>query len=165
MRTFILLFLLFCGSASAQENFQWDKVIETEKSKQELYSNAKSFIAETWKSAKDVIQNDDQEGGLIILKGISTQNFSFNTSNNVYYVYRYTMKIYVKENKTRVVISDVFCERGEHSNLKLIQPNDTEYPKYYKPERCRAMQENLRMELSGIVKAYEASLNKTVADW
>ncbi len=35
--------------------------------KTHLYSATKMFIAEFWKSAKDVIQNDDKEAGIILI--------------------------------------------------------------------------------------------------
>ena len=42
-----------------------------------IYSDTKLFIGNYWKSAKDVIQNDDKEGGIILLKGIQLMNVSY----------------------------------------------------------------------------------------
>ena len=52
-----------------QENFKWEKSDTIPKTKSQLYSNTKMFIAENWKSAKTVIQNEDIEAGIIFLKG------------------------------------------------------------------------------------------------
>lgn len=55
----------------SQENFKWDIVTEVPGlSKNELYSITKMFIAKTWKSANNVIQNDDKDAGQILVRVI-----------------------------------------------------------------------------------------------
>jgi hypothetical protein len=164
MKKLLILFGLLASTCVAQENFIWDKVIESEKPKSELYSTTKQFIAETWRSAQDVIQNDDKEGGSIIVKGISRQYYSFNAVNTVYYIYNYTVKFSLKDNKVRMQIENVKCDRGEHGALKLIQPTDTTYPKGYKPERCKAMQQYLKDELNQLLDKYKLYLAQSTIE-
>ena len=66
----LLLFILGnIGLSYSQTNFQWEKIDSVNKSKAQIYSDTKMFIAEVWKSANSVIQNDDKESGLILVKG------------------------------------------------------------------------------------------------
>ena len=78
MKKIILLTLVtFFNSAFSQTDFKWDKVDSVSKNKGQIYSDTKMFIAEFWKSAQNVIQNDDKEGGMILLKGVSVQSKFF----------------------------------------------------------------------------------------
>jgi hypothetical protein len=161
MKNLIIIFFAVTSlNAFSQENFKWDKVIEVNKTQTDLYSSTKEFIADYWKSANNVIQNDDREGGVLIVKGITKHPIEFNKINVQYYTYAYTIKFYLKENRCRILIENVFCESGEHKDLKLIQPNDTEYPKYYKPEKCKATQQSLKYTLNNIVLAFEEHVKK-----
>ena len=75
-------------------------------SKDELYSNAKVWIASNFNSATDVIKLDDKENGIVIVKGL----FNFSTigifglpdDNNCFF----TLKIYCKEGRFRVIWTD-----------------------------------------------------------
>jgi len=101
---FIILF------ASAQENFEWDVRDSLEVTKAALYSKVKMFIAETWKSADDVIQNDDKEGGVVLIKGLSSHEVFYEMNNHVL-TYSYNVKFQFRENECRLVIENVMCSR------------------------------------------------------
>jgi len=62
-KVFIVLSLCLSQIVFAQNDFKWETIDSTFNSKDQLYSLTKTFIAEKWKSANDVIQNDDKEGG------------------------------------------------------------------------------------------------------
>jgi hypothetical protein len=64
-----------------------------------LYSTAKVAIADIFKSAKDVIQVDDKDNHLLVIKGITTDD---NAS------WEYTIKIQTKDGRYKVEMYD--CE-------------------------------------------------------
>lgn len=68
----------------------------------QLYTRAKMAVAEMFKSAKDVIQLDDKENGVIIVKG------SNNYDPDVYS--HFTLKVYIKDNKYKVDMTNCTCE-------------------------------------------------------
>jgi hypothetical protein len=72
---FFFLLLLFTLNSLAQSNFEWVKTDSIQKTKEQIYSATKMFIAETWKSSKEVIQNDDKDGGIILIKGKTEINW------------------------------------------------------------------------------------------
>ena len=103
----LLLFILGnIGLSYSQTNFQWEKIDSVNKSKAQIYSDTKMFIAEVWKSANSVIQNDDKESGLILVKG-STIKTCFYMLNNHDLTYSYTIKFSMKDKKYRIQICDV----------------------------------------------------------
>jgi hypothetical protein len=72
---FFFLLMLFTLNSLAQNNFEWVKTDSIQKTKEQIYSATKMFIAETWKSSKEVIQNDDKDGGIILIKGKTEINW------------------------------------------------------------------------------------------
>lgn len=74
--------------------------------KKELYQKAKLFFIDNFKSAKDIIQMDDAENGIIIGKGISKFSF-WNVMAQAELPMRMTIKIEVKDNRFRYTIYDV----------------------------------------------------------
>jgi hypothetical protein len=78
------------SSTSYKGNFKWEKMDSVSKTKAQIYTDTKMFISEAWKSAKDVIQNDDKDGGVILVKGISSPKINF-MMNAYEYVYKYNV--------------------------------------------------------------------------
>ena len=176
-----LLFTIAIGlvgmTAQAQTNFKWDEVDSISKTKTELYSLTKMYIAETWKSAQDVIQNDDKDGGMILVKGVSIQKpfYQMHTHN---LVFSYSVKFLFKDNKYRIIIENVYCQshRVEVYDWALMPVADT-YPTEKglritttNEEKYLEIMASLRNELQLIVDGYELYLknNKGVTtnhDW
>ncbi len=108
MKKLLLLLpaLLVINVSVSQTNFQWEKIDSLNKSKSQIYSDTKMFIAESWKSAKNVIQNDDKESGMILVKGGSSKSciYLLNLHN---FSFSYTVKFFMKENKFRIQIDNV----------------------------------------------------------
>jgi hypothetical protein len=94
--------------------FTWEKTDSVTKTKAQIYSDTKMFIAITWKSAKNVIQNDDKEGGIILLKGSTTREV-FYLGTTWYYVYYYNVTFRMKDNKFKIVIDNLYCESAYNS--------------------------------------------------
>ena len=106
----ITLLIVISNIAYSQKNFIWEKIDSTSKTKSEIYSLTKMFIAEKWKSAKDVIQNDDKDGGNILIKGIVVE---YNTSAmfSMDYTYSYMVTFKMKDYKIFIGIKNVNCVR------------------------------------------------------
>lgn len=120
----ILSFLiLLLNNGFSQSNFIWEKTDTTSKSKSQIYSDTKMFIAETWKSSKAVTENDDKEGGNILIKSNCIKSDTY--SLQVYeYVYRYNVTFRMKDNKYKISIDNVYCEsaKRDRKQIKVIQP-------------------------------------------
>ncbi|MDP2359137.1 MAG: DUF4468 domain-containing protein [bacterium] len=82
--------------------FCYQEVIEIDTlSQNELYARAKSWIANAYRSANDVIQLDDPEKGIIIAKGF-TKNYWNTNDLDIYH----TLTIEIKEGRYRYTFSD-----------------------------------------------------------
>lgn len=169
MKTLLLIITISHGLVLySQTDYKWDEVVETTGTQSDIYSRTKLFVAETWKSAKDVIQNDDKEAGIILLKAKSKQNIVFSLVDHVYY-FSYTVKLYQKEGKARIVIEDVVCTdvfvEGGYS-WPLLPVSDT-YPD--KGLKTTGMNEknyltimaSLKAELQSIVDKFKVDIAKT----
>ena len=57
----MFIMLLICAvSLNAQTDLVYEKIDTISKNKDQIYSDTKMFIAENWKSAQSVIQNDEE---------------------------------------------------------------------------------------------------------
>ena len=90
----------------SQTNFRWEKIDSVPKTKSKIYSDTKMFIAETWKSSKNVIQNDDKEGGAIFIEG-TINKIGGSGLRSATFWYSYNVKFYMKEQKYRILIENV----------------------------------------------------------
>lgn len=126
-------------SCFGQKNFVWEKVDTSSKTKNQLYSDTKMFIADKWNSAQNVIQNDDKEGGNILIKGL-TQKIRVNRGLSVDdYTFSYTIKFMFKENKYRMVIDDVRCHSSWVTTNTTTQGGCTIVSETYPTEKGFAL--------------------------
>jgi hypothetical protein len=141
---------------SATGKISFDSVfIVADVNKDAIYAKSKEWIATFYKSARDVINMDDKESGLIKLKGISTTA----SDKNISYT-SYDMYIYIKDFKYRVVV-DNFAFKPDGN----FDPMPAEYPLLTKMDASienielrRPMSETLK-KLSGDIFS---SLNSSV---
>lgn len=169
------LLIIFCSIlfqlSFAQNQFKWETIDSTTKSKEQLYSLTKMYIAEKWKSANDVIQNDDKDGGVIILKGL-TQKFTYKYLMNYHdFTYQYTMKFYFKDKKYKVQLEDITC----HSHYVVankwncIEPTENTSNKIegMSSEKLTEMMAALKKELGAIFLSYNNYIytSKDKTDW
>jgi hypothetical protein len=117
----------FTDSISVNENgiVTYEEVVEQSGTKDQLYTKAKLWIADNFKSAKNVIQTDDKEEGLIVIKAlfnysyqhyftstkkkrkeVETQTLDYPENRNA----NFTMKIFLKDNKYKFLITDIELE-------------------------------------------------------
>ncbi len=130
----IVVLFMFIGIVSySQVDFKWDVITDSlADNKNDLYSKTKLFISENWKSAQNVIQNDDKEAGIILIKGTTkiSRHWVIATSWSQNWIFSYTIKFFLKDSKCRIVLDDVRCKDArdnEYNSLKLIPVAD-KYP-------------------------------------
>lgn len=93
-----------------------------------LQSRAKLFVAESFKSAKDVIQLDDAESGVIVVKGNIAPVVKVPLIGKMEYGYvHFTAKIQVKDGKYKYTFSEFDHEahgnnEGSGGNLNRKKP-------------------------------------------
>ena len=83
----------------------FSNVVETGKSKNDMYVLGKEWFVNNFKSSNDVIQMDSKEDGIIMGKGFSRIPWVFMLSTGYYDLY-YTIKLSFKENKYKYEITD-----------------------------------------------------------
>jgi len=122
----LLLALISSGCASANSansgldqsdsgEFQYQDVIDVEgRTKSELHAKAREWIAMNYISANDVIQLDDEERGLMIVKGAYGGISHLLISN---WTVRHTLKIESRDGRLRVTINQ-FTAQGPDQGAK-----------------------------------------------
>ncbi len=171
----ILMFIFSNG----QTNFKWEKTDSVAKTKAQIYSDTKMFIAEYWKSAQNVIQNDDKESGTILIKGTSIMK-EYVMNGEYVYIYNYTVTFRMKNNKYRINIDNVYCESaymtGSKYSITKIEPFDGDNcPKtgtFSAPgipkKKAIPMMAKFKQDLQSIVDSYEEYIKKpsvSNSDW
>ncbi|MCX6311222.1 MAG: DUF4468 domain-containing protein [Bacteroidetes bacterium] len=95
-----------------------DTVIFKSSNKNKIYSKCKEWIATTWKSANDVIQMDDKESGVIIIKG--WDNVYVTTTAKLIpetqYKMWFTIKLTIRDNFVKMDVFDIFLESYPNPN-------------------------------------------------
>lgn len=174
---FISAALFWVITTLGQTNFQWEKTDSVALNKNEIYSLTKMFIGEKWKSAQNVIQNDDKESGIILVKGASVQETSFMGGKYIY-VYKYSITFRMKNNKYKMTLDNVYCESANMSGgpeVTKIQPFDgdncPETGTFKAPglpkKKAIIMMGEFKRELQMLVDSYPVYLKKEASndDW
>lgn len=170
--------LLITTVVSGQANFKWEITDSIPKTKNEIYSLTKMFIAETWKSAQAVIQNDDKESGLILIKGSTIEGEEYWGTKYIY-VYNYTVTFRMKDNRYKMTLDNVYCEKAyvpkDNYSVTKIEPFDgdncPETGTYQhigiSKKKAIEMMNRLRQSLQNLVDYYPIFLNKEIEkdDW
>lgn len=177
MKKIFCLSIVFClvTNVFGQAGFKWEKVDSVAKTKSQIYSDTKLFIAKTWKSAKDVIQNDDKESGVILIKGSCVQAFNKNLGFcPMEYVYDYMVTFKIKEGKFKIILDNVHCSSAhggggtQYQSINPIEPSD-EIPYPFRTwgaiskKRAAEIMINLKSELQAIVDSYLTDIKYTVS--
>jgi hypothetical protein len=167
--------LFVCGSlifaaSFGQKNFKWEKTDTIPMTKSQLYSATKMFIAEVWKSAKDVIQNDDKEAGIIMIKGNSIQKFAVHLGFcPMEYIYGYSVTFRMKDNKYKITLDNVACTSAhggtDYQTARPIEPSlEIPYPLKtggnISRNKATEMMQSLKAEFQAIVDDYVIYVKK-----
>ena len=183
----LLLFFSLCFVFSyAQDGFKWDRVFQSEKSKDELFSITKMYVAEMWNSAQDVTQNIDKDAGVILIKGVSDFSYPFNAFATGTWYISYTIKFFVKDYKYRIVIDGLECIRLTFNGNVITKdtpqsflstpllPLLEEYPEKkglkitgLKKESYEQLIKNIKDHFEIIILGYEEAVKKGILneDW
>ncbi|AGN89388.1 DUF4468 domain-containing protein [Flavobacterium psychrophilum] len=174
MKKIILLFALFPLLMFSQESsgkLTYKNVIKVDslKKSSQLYMLSRSWFAEKYNSAKDVIQFEDKEEGKIIARG------SFNYNSNVF-VYSnatkghitYTLTIIVKDGRYKYEASN-FTHQGNPENIVgdvsfglITSDEECPYNISAKGWRNRVWRD-LKEQIDGYINPIIISLNKYIA--
>lgn len=105
----IFFFILFALSSAVygQEKLAFEKVIETDSlGKDGVFLIVNDWFVSAYKSAKNVIQISDKEGGLIV--GNATMSYSMAGASYMCYTgnVNYNIRVECKENRFRATLSD-----------------------------------------------------------
>ena len=112
--------ILICAvSLNAQTTYE--KIDTISKSKNQIYSDTKMYIAENWKSAQNVIQNDNKEDGLILIKGTIGLDVGKGLKQFIYN-YSYTVKFYMKDNKYKILIDNINPDYNQYNSTMFLSP-------------------------------------------
>ena len=143
----ILLMTLFGLPIFSQVKSEYERIYENDTCKQSyLYSKSKMYIADVFKSANNVIQNDDPSFGSLICKGnVSVSNYYFS----------FTLKIRVKDGASKITVTDISNTFApykyatlEINNFRgLFRDNLTE-------KQYNEIMERLNKELESIIGSY-----------
>ena len=95
------LMMCFIGmSLLSQVKHEYSNLYENDTCKKEyLFSKSKMYIFESFKSANDVIQNEDIKYGIIAGKG--------NVESSGY-IFSFTLKIKVKDGLSKIIIDEIY---------------------------------------------------------
>lgn len=161
-------------------NFNWEYIDTINKSKDEIYSLNKIFISKIFNEPDNVIKIDDKDGGIIIVTGKITINGidGLMISGSSKYYYDFSMSLYHKDNKYRIVINDVSFDKFVFNNTiyhnPAVQPFENgNYPNFvskFKGDKLKLdkMMNELKFKLNAIVLLYSNQIKKLAIqkdDW
>lgn len=116
-----LAFLTMVATAQEAKNLSFTQVIKVEnKSKSDIYSGLRAWVAKYYRSAQSVIQMDDRESGVIIVKAL----FPYNFGKMMYAAYEgkvdYTLKLQARDGRFRAemdnFIHSIGIDHATHTN-------------------------------------------------
>jgi hypothetical protein len=118
--------------------------LDSNVSASDLYLNAKKWIVETSRSSSAVIQLDDKEANIIIIKSyIDKGSYNFlNSSSN--YKFWFTLTIETKDGRYRYTLNNVIYEahvRVEYINHDVNEPFEIWMSKLVQPKSERKKEE------------------------
>jgi hypothetical protein len=159
MRKILVALLLTYGLTSVgQHNFIWDVTDSTTKTKNEIYSDIKLFIATKWNSAQSVIQNDDKDAGIILIKGIQPEHINTMMIGTLNYKFSYTVTFKMKDYKYKITLNNVYCDRAYSRDGDVIKID----PINYKSQDFIVPSED---KVESVVKTLENDLYALVVDF
>lgn len=153
---FLLLFLIVFEDTKAQEPAEsvfpvkdsaiyYERIVTLDSTtKENIYKGVKSWGVNAFKSQKDVLQADDKEIGLIAYKYWFSEiyNAEFEgIKSSAEWKYNATMKIFIKDDKIKIVIQDIGLREGGpiltfkadyERVIKEMETSNKTYAKYSK---------------------------------
>ncbi len=169
MKTLIfLLSFSFCANVISQNNFEWVLKDSVDMSKTQIYSLTKQFIAKTWKSANDVIQNDDENGGVINVSGLTSPIVFTHGGATYSYTYSYLISFKMKDNRFMMELNNVKCHStlgSSFANKYYIEPDKCAGGNKKFEEKCFQLMIDLKAQLQNIVDLYAKEIASINSEW
>ena len=165
----IVTSILFSYSVFSQTNFEWDVIINVpELTQDEIYARTKLFIGKSWESSKDVIQSDERDAGQILVKVKMIERFS-----HYRYSFKYNIIFQMKNQKARILISDVECIYARsYNDLWIIPPVLDQYPQTnakqltgLSEDRYLTLMVQLKLDLEQLINNYKVAVLKYSPEW
>lgn len=176
---FILFLFAFSFNSYSQlisENKDYVLVDSIDLTKEEIYSKTKYFIADAWVSANNVIQLDDKENGVILLKGTKVASIFWTVMRTYEYKYYfdYTIEFRMIDGKYKISIKNI-----NNSKSYLVGTN-IEYKKLYlsynsmencvssmEPPKKHIINEMLELDkfFNSLLMEYKNALDSKVLDF
>jgi hypothetical protein len=180
--TFVFSLLIFTFSYSQEQNaeplaFSEVVKVDTAISANELFSRARTWFAETYRSAQDVIQMEDKEEGKIVGKGaIEYVSNVFVGSQGTKGLIRYTLTISVKKGRYKFDMTN-FNHEGNPANgpgpisFGLITTSE-DCPAHIQPKSVKGWKNKVWKDLkkdidtnsSVLIASLKAAMNKPAKD-
>ncbi len=151
----------------------YSEVVKVDSSNyKELYVRAHEWFADTFKSAKDVIQLDDKEAGKIVGKGNVEVSDNNNHNSLVYLPWTgtvdFTVEIQTKDARYKYAFSKFTYtndEGGYAEDLRLIDP----FKKGMYQKRLNMqwldIKQNTNTIILGIINSLKKSMNTNTNNW
>jgi hypothetical protein len=142
---------------SASGKISFDSVFNVpDLTKDDIYSRCKEWIANYFKSAKDVINMDDKESGILKMKGASKPP----NEKSIAFV-TYDLYVYIKDKKYKCVFNNLeFLADGQSEKVAA------EYPLLFTKEDASMEHFELRRPMSEMLKTLArdifSSLNTSI---
>lgn len=149
-------------------NLNYNEVIQLEGNlKGELYLRSKQFFVDVFKSAKDVIQMDDKEAGIIIGKGFNDIYIKVMGMNHPIQMW-YSIKIQSKDNRYKYEIYDIYFKSYASSQVPSVTTQADELfdkTSYYKKNGdAKDVPEKYKIEMitkaKSLIVAIKSSMEK-----
>lgn len=146
--------------ANAQSTFS--NTVELQNvSKKELFKRVVYWISIQFKSANDVIQLKDEEGGKIIAKGLIPYTGDAYKPGTCFTGYfSFTMEFDCKDDKYRYKIFGINHKSDNNPNCHCYDMDNV--PKI-KEKKCKMVKQGMNVKFSSLIENFEESM-KTIND-
>ena len=122
------------------------EIIASDKSKIDLFVLSNEWMVRNFVSSKTVIQYSDKEEGIIIGKAFFNTTYNYNPLKAWF-----TMKINVKDGKSRILINDIY---GEDVSGKTYYFENEEEDRY-----------KIEGKVADFIKDYNDFIQKELTEW
>lgn len=169
MRTYLILLFFLTFKSFAQEitfpvdsttnRVSYTNVVQINKSQNELYDNAMSWVSNYYKSSKSVIDMADKDLGKIVLKPVLRQIWNMTFSVNELGYWNYKVTILVKDNKYKYIVTDFYHKGAQAKSLGFLE-DQPELSSLSNPNKkmYAYMIQNLSEEMEMLISSLEKTM-------
>lgn len=161
-----LILIISIPSFSQENKFDFTEVVELNAKSDVLYSKAKLFIAEAFKSGKDVIQLADDNTKTIVGKGSIKVVVAKALGMEYPGWVNFKINIITKENKYKYLFDDFILTYQGNSKMRKVEEslNSEEPPKTVSKKQWESVKEQVKNIINKMVFDLKATMIKN-EDW